>query len=174
MIRLVRIALLSAIWTALWSDVSPANVVSGLAVAALITAVVDPWHAGSLIVRPAAAARFVLYFCCKLVESSVVVARAVVAPRDAVHTGVVSVPLVGCTDAVATLIADAITLTPGTLTLEIQRDPLVLRVHALDVRDVEQVRSDVRRLEVLAIRAFGNAEALAGLADDDSVVEHRS
>jgi multicomponent Na+:H+ antiporter subunit E len=69
---------------------------------------------------------------------------------------------------VVTLIADAITLTPGTLTLEVVADPLTLYVHVLDGRDLEAVRREVRRLEVLAVRAFGDAEALAGLAVDDS------
>ena len=82
--------------------------------------------------------------------------------------GIVAVPLRGCSDAVATLIADAISLTPGTLTLEVRRDPLTLYVHALDTRDVEQVQRDVRTLEVLAVRAFGDDAALAGLADDDT------
>ena len=47
-------------------------------------------------------------------------------------------------------------------------DPLTLYVHVLDGRDLEAVRREVRRLEVLAVRAFGDAEALAGLAVDDS------
>ena len=79
-----------------------------------------------------------------------------------------AVPLRGCSDAVVTLIADAITLTPGTLTLEVRRDPLTLYVHALDVRDVTVLQQDVRTLEVLAVKAFGDADALAGLAVDDT------
>jgi multicomponent Na+:H+ antiporter subunit E len=92
----------------------------------------------------------------------------VIAPRHRVHTGIVAVPLRGCSDAVATLIADAISLTPGTLTLELRRRPLTLFVHALDVRDVEQVQADVRRLEVLALKAFGPPAALSGLDVDDT------
>ena len=98
-----------------------------------------------------------------------VVARAVISPRGALHTGIVAVPLRGCSDAVVTLIADAITLTPGTLTIEVRRDPPVLFVHALDLRDVAQVQADIRKLEVLAVRAFGSDEALAGLDIDDAV-----
>ena len=94
----------------------------------------------------------------------------VVAPRDRVRTGIVAVPLLGCSDAVATLIADAISLTPGTLTLEVRREPLTLYVHALDTRDVEELRKEIRVLEVLAVRAFGDAEALAGLPQDDTRV----
>jgi multicomponent Na+:H+ antiporter subunit E len=168
MMRLARIVLLVAIWVGLWSKASAANILSGLLVATAIVLVFDTWQAGHAVVRPIRAIWFALYFLYKLVEASVVVARTVISPRHGVHTGIVAVPLHGCSDAVVTLIADAISLTPGTLTLEVRRDPLALYVHALDIRDVDQVQADVRRLEVLAVRAFGSADAIAGLAVDDT------
>jgi multicomponent Na+:H+ antiporter subunit E len=166
--RFVRIGILVVIWLALWSDVSAANVASGLAVACAIDLLFGSSRAGTIVLRPIAAIRFGLHFVVKLVQASVVVAHTVVSPRHRVHSGIVAVPLRGCSDAVATLIADAISLTPGTLTLEVRRDPLTLYVHALDVRDVEQVRADVRKLELLAVRAFGPREALAELEHDDT------
>lgn len=168
MIRAVRVALLVAIWVGLWSDISAANVLSGLVVAAGIVFVFDTWQAGTLVFRPVGLAHFAVYFLYKLVQATVVVARTVVSPRSAVHTGIVAIQLRGCSDAMATLVADAISLTPGTLTLEVRRQPLTLYVHALDIRDVEQVQTDVRKLEVLAVRAFGGAEAIAALAVDDT------
>jgi multicomponent Na+:H+ antiporter subunit E len=168
MTRVVRILWLLGIWLALWSDVSLANVLSGLLVAGVIVALFDTWHRGSVIIRPIAAAMFAGYFLYLLAASSLSVARTVLTPRDRIRTGIVAVPLQGCSDAVVTLIADAITLTPGTLTLEVRRDPLTLYVHALDVRDVAELQRGVRRLEVLAVRAFGDDAALAGLAVDDS------
>lgn len=166
--RALRVATLVVVWLALWSDVSAANLLSGVLVAGAIVVVFDTWHAGVVVVRPVHVVRFLLHFLYKLVEASLVVARTVVSPRRRITTGIVAVPLGGCSDAVATLIADAISLTPGTLTLEVRRDPLTLFVHALDVRDVEQVQADVRRLEVLAVRAFGPPAAVAALAVDDT------
>lgn len=168
MIRAARVVLLVAIWVGLWSDISAANVLSGLVVAVGIVFVFDTWQAGTLVVRPIHLGRFAIYFLYKLVESTVVVARTVISPRDAIHTGIVAIHLRGCSDAIATLVADAISLTPGTLTLEVRREPLTLYVHALDIRDVEQVQTDVRKLEVLAVRAFGSAESIAALAVDDT------
>ncbi len=169
MMRAARVLLLVLIWVSLWGDLSVANVLSGLALALAIVAVFGGRSGGQLIVRPLPALRFALYFLRKLVESTVVVARAVITPREGVHTGVVAVPLAGCSDAVVTLIADAISLTPGTLTIEVRRDPPILFVHALDVRDVSGVQADIRRLEILAIRAFGTADAIEGLTIDDTV-----
>lgn len=166
--RLVRIALLTVIWVVLWSHLSFANVASGVLVATLVAVGFDTWRSGTVVIRPWHAARFAGFFLYKLVEATVVVARTVIAPRHRVRTGIIAVPLRGCSDAVATLIADAISLTPGTLTLEVRREPLTLYVHALDTRDVEHVRRDVRTLEVLAVRAFGDERALAGLTHDDS------
>lgn len=168
MIRIWRVLAVLAAWLALWSDVSVANVLSGTALAGVIVFGFDTWRTGPLRFRPVHTARFGLWFGYKLVESTWAVSRAVVAPRHRVHTGIIAVPLQGCSDAVATLIADAITLTPGTLTLEVRREPLTLYIHALDTRDLESIRRDVRALEVLAVRAFGDDDAIAGLAVDDT------
>jgi multicomponent Na+:H+ antiporter subunit E len=113
-------------------------------------------------------ARFVAHFLYKLVAANLTVARMVITPKPRINTGIVAVPLRRCSDAVATLVADAISLTPGTLTIEVRRNPTTLYVHALDVRDVEQVRADIRRLEVLAVKAFGSVDAITELAVDDT------
>lgn len=168
MMRVVRGLWLLTIWLLLWSDLSVANVVTGALLALVIVVVFDTWRQGQIVVRPIRAAHFAGVFLVKLVQSTIAVALTVVMPRNRVRTGIVAVPLVGCSDAVATLIADAISLTPGTLTLEVRRDPLTLYVHALDVRDLGQLQRDVRTLEVLAIRAFGTNDAIAGLAVDDT------
>jgi multicomponent Na+:H+ antiporter subunit E len=125
-------------------------------------------RSGQIIARPLRTLHFAGYFAYKLVEATIVVARTVIVPRDRIRTGIVSVELRGCSDAVVTIIADAISHTPGTLTLEVRREPLTLFIHVLHLSDVEQVRRDVRKLEVLAVRAFGTADALAGLAEDDT------
>ena len=63
---------------------------------------------------------------------------------------------------VATIVADAISLTPGTLTLEARyRDgedpprgsPPVLYIHVLGLADPEDIRADVHRLERLVVSA---------------------
>lgn len=146
---------LVAVWVALWGAASPASVLSGAIVAASVLTLVPTWRRGRLILRPIHAGRFALYFLYKLVESSLVVARTIIAPRRRIHTGIVAVPLQGCSDALAPLIANAIILTPGTLTLEVRRDLLTLYVHALHVRDPDALRAAIATLERLTLRAFG-------------------
>lgn len=162
--RVVRILFLTTIWVVLWSSLSLANVLTGIAVSTLLVTCLDPWKPDRVIVRPLRALHFGAFFLVKLVESSLVVAKTVMAPRDRLQLGIIAVPLDHCSDAVATVIADAISLTPGTLTLDLRRDPHVLYVHALDTRDITRLRKDIRRLETLAVRAFGDEDALAALA----------
>ncbi len=58
--------------------------------------------------------------------------------------GVVAIPLDARTDAEITLLANLITLTPGSVTLDLSEDLSVLHVHAMyiDGGDVEAYRAD--------------------------------
>lgn len=167
-----RTVWLVVLWLALWGTVTPANVLSGLVVAVAVQRLPDPHHVevGRLRVRPLATLHLLGWFVYKVVEASLVVAREVVTRRDDIHTGIVEVPLVAASDGMVTLVSNALGMIPGTMTLEVERDPPTLFVHALHLHSVEEVRAEIRRLEELAIRAFGSPEAVAGLAFDDSHV----
>lgn len=153
--RLPRMAWLVLVWLALWEDLSFANLASGSAVA-LAVVIALPGHAQDhLRIRPLAAARFALTVAGQLAVASAVVAWEVVTPRNRLNQAVVAVPLEGASDVVTTLVANAITLTPGTLTIEVHRNPTVLYVHVMHLRDIDAVRADMLRLEELAIAAVG-------------------
>lgn len=171
--RVVRWAWLVLIWVWLWEDLSVTTVLAGLAVAVLVSSLTGRLtYAGDAGPRPTVrllpTLKFAAVFLWLVLRSSITVAATVVAPRRRVHTGIVAVPLVGCGDVVATIIGSAISLTPGTLTLDVGSDPTTLYIHALDTRNVDDVRRGVRQLEVLAVNAFGSDEARAGLLVDDS------
>ncbi len=160
MIRLVsRLSWLAVAWVALWGDISLANVIAGLALATLLVAGFPPPTAPEPVrFHPLAAARFVLHFARKLVEASAIVAWEVVTPRNRINEGIVAVPLDTSSTTVVTLVANAISLTPGTLTLEVTDHPTVLYVHVLHLHDIASVRRDVRRLETLALGAFARTD----------------
>lgn len=160
-------------WIALWGDATLANAISGALVAACVLLWFPTWRRGTVVIRPVHAIRFALYFLYKLIESSLVVARTIITPRRRIHTGIVAIPLQGCSDGLATLIANTISLTPGTLTLEVRRDPLTLYVHALHVRDPDELRDAIGTLERLALRAFGPPE-LVEANNIDSIETWRS
>jgi multicomponent Na+:H+ antiporter subunit E len=170
MTRVLLTGWLLVVWLALWGQATTANILSGVAVAVGVQFVPRHHHGGRFAFRPVAALRFLLYFVRQLVTASIVVAAEVATRRNRINTGIVAVPLRGASDALVTLVADAVTLTPGTLTVQVMRDPPTLYVHVLHLKDVEEVRRSIRRTEVLAVRAFGSREALAGLTTDDAAL----
>jgi multicomponent Na+:H+ antiporter subunit E len=163
--RLPLLALwLTVLWVALWGELSAANVLGGLLVAAAaIWLLPMPGQPFGVRVRPWHAAVFAAYFAFKLVQANLLLAWEIVTPRNKIRTGIVAVPVRGCSDMLVALVANAITLTPGTLSLEVRRDPATLYVHVLHLRHPDEVRREVLRLERLAILAFGDDAARASL-----------
>jgi multicomponent Na+:H+ antiporter subunit E len=162
--RATSLLWLTVVWVALWESASVANVASGLLVGALLLALFPVrGHAeGTGRIRPLAVVRFVAYFLHKLVEANVIVAWEVITPSNAsVREGIVAVPVTGSSDAIVAILANAISLTPGTLTLEVERDPTVLYVHVLHLRTADHARADVQRLQLSVLRAFGTEAAIA-------------
>lgn len=165
--RLALVVWLTVVWCLLWEDARPGTVLAGLAVAVAVTALVRFRDDGQRnTIRPLPALRFGAWFAWALVTSTWAVVREALAPRTRLREGVVAVPIRGCTDFVVGLVANAISLTPGTLTLEARRgEPTVLFIHVMHLDDPEDVRREVLGIEELAVRAFGPAEAVAALAD---------
>jgi multicomponent Na+:H+ antiporter subunit E len=167
---------LIVMWIALWGDLSVANVVGGTIVAVAVMG-----FAGRVQPRPTqhvdprAAVSYLFTFLRQLAEASWQVARAVVRP-DRIKPGILAMPLYGASDAVVTLVANSITLTPGTLTLETARrddDVAILYVHALDLSDADDVREDICQLELLAVDAFAGPAAQAVQARTLADLEER-
>lgn len=72
--------------------------------------------------------------------------RAPLAPASYVCPGVIAIPLDARTDAEITLLANLITLTPGSVSLDLSEDRRMLYVHAMyiDGGDVEAYRRSVK------------------------------
>jgi multicomponent Na+:H+ antiporter subunit E len=162
---LVIAAWLVVMWVLLWGDITPANVLSGIVIALALVVVFPPADTNDdpIVVRPIAAVSFLVWFLWALVVTNVAVAQEVLLPsgRSKIRTGVVAVQLRTRSGRLATIVANAITLTPGTLTIDARGRPAVLFVHVLSFESVEATRGDVADLERRVVRAFGTAEEVA-------------
>ncbi len=151
--RLLAPTLVLVVWLALWAELSWANLVSGFVVVLLIGVIIRPVprsHRVNLL----GLIRLVAVFFWRLITSSVIVVRTVLAPTPArLRSGIVAVELTHDSPLVATIVADAISLTPGTLTLDARGEPPVLYIHVLGLDDPEAIREDVRGLEQLVLSA---------------------
>ncbi len=96
-----------------------------------------------------------LLFLYELVLSAWRVACIVVRPQMNLQPGVIAYPLTVDRDFEITMLANLITLTPGTLSVDVSSDRKTLYVHCLDVPDPEAVVSDIKNgFEQKILEAF--------------------
>lgn len=89
--------------------------------------------------------RFAAFALREVVLANLRVARIVLTPRPRLRPGIVAVPLEPATDAQITVLANLITLTPGTLSVEVSEDRRTLFVHAIDVESPEAFRRETKQ-----------------------------
>lgn len=162
--RVLTIVWLTLVWILLWGTPSVANVAAGLLIAGILVALVPVERDGGGGIHPVAVLRFGVYFAFSLVGATLGVARTVLAPRPRLEQGVVAIPLRTRSPLVTAFVANSISLTPGTLTVDIRPrtfgfadadDAPTLFVHCLQIGDPDDIRRDGYRLERLAVAAFG-------------------
>lgn len=163
---------LTAVWVGLWGDLSVANVLGGLAVStAALLLLPLPETRGAARVRPVHTLRLLGRFLVDLVVANVVVAAQVLRVTSGLgrplRQAVVACPMRTRSDRLVTTVANLVSLTPGTLTVEIDRREAVIYVHALDNDDPDALRAEVSALEARVIRALGSDEAVEALRTAD-------
>jgi multicomponent Na+:H+ antiporter subunit E len=163
------VAWLTIMWVLLWGDLTVPNVCTGVVLGTALVVVFPPRDTNDdpIVIRPLRAAWFVLWFLWQLVSTNLAVAREVVAPsgRSGIRTAVVACQLRTQSGRLATIIANAITLTPGTMTLDARNRPAVLFVHVLSFESVEATRAEVADLERRVVEAFGTAAEVAHVVE---------
>jgi multicomponent Na+:H+ antiporter subunit E len=137
--------LLALLWAALAGSVDTAHLAVGFVVG----------YAGLWLARPVLGETryfrkvvdvlsFLGFFVWELVLSNLRVAWDVLTPRSSRRPGVIAVPLEDASDAEVTVLANLVTLTPGSLSLDVAPDRSCLYVHAMFVDDPESLRSEIK------------------------------
>lgn len=132
-------------WAALFSAFTLSSLATGFAVGYGILWVLAPLFGdGRYCRRLFDLVRLVLFFLWDLLISSLQVAWDVITPTQRSQPGIIAVPIEARTDLEITTLANLVSLTPGTLSLDLDSDHKTLYVHAMFVDDPETIRRDIK------------------------------
>lgn len=137
---------LALIWAAITGSFSLLNLLLGglIGVAGLWLVRRDLSRPG-LVKKVRRAVTLTLLFLYELLLSAFRVAWLVISPnmKQKLKPGIIAFPLTAKSDTEITLLANLITLTPGTLSVDVSDDRSVLYVHALAVPEKEALITDI-------------------------------
>lgn len=88
---------------------------------------------------------FVLFFLWELLKANLRVTYEVLTPRHRMRPGIVAIPIDLQTDLQIMVLTTLITLTPGTLSLDVSEDRKTLYVHAMFIKDRKQFEETIKR-----------------------------
>jgi multicomponent Na+:H+ antiporter subunit E len=150
--------LLALVWAAATGDFSLVNLTAGFGIGYVILLFVRrDTGAEGYVARVPRAAAFAAFYVWSLFLANLRVAYDVVTPRHYMRPGVIAVPLDAETDTEITLLANLITLTPGSLSLDLSADRKTLYVHVMYI-DVDeettrrQIKHDLERRVLRVLR----------------------
>ncbi|MBT1155323.1 Na+/H+ antiporter subunit E [Aminobacter anthyllidis] len=136
--------ILALVWVAISGSYSVPNLAFGFAIGWVVLFLVrEQLQATKAVIRPVALLLLIALFIKELVLSAFKVAKLVLSPRMDIKPGIFAYPLKVDRDFEITLLANLITLTPGTLSVDVSDDRRTLFVHGMDCSDIEQARRDI-------------------------------
>ena len=149
---------LALVWMALTGTFTFANFVVGFAISSLTMWLVGSGGEAAFIVYISRVFRFAglfFFFLWELLIANLRVAYEVLTPGYQMRAAIIAIPLDAKSDLEITVLANLITLTPGTLSLDVSQDRKILYIHAMHVRDVDKFRHDIKaRFERRVMEVF--------------------
>lgn len=143
---LAVLVLLTAVWVATTGELTLVNLVIGAALGLAVLSFGGERVSFSVraLARLPQAIALLLFFLKELVVANLRVAALVLHPRPNLRPGIVAVPLELEADWEITLLANLITLTPGSMSVDLAADKRTLYVHYLSAEDADAVRRDIK------------------------------
>lgn len=138
--------LISLLWALLVGRLSLGTLTAGFALGYLALTLLYPstGRKSSYFQKSMQLVRFVLVFVRELLVSTWRVAQDVVKPLPLMRPGVIGIPLDAETDLEITMLANIISLTPGTLSLDVSPDRKTLYIHAMYVKNPDDLRREIK------------------------------
>lgn len=88
---------------------------------------------------------FIFYYIWEVFLSNLEVAWEVITPHNTMRPGIVAVPLDTTNEFAINLLANLITMTPGTMSVDVSPDHKILYVYALHITDVDDFRKKIKK-----------------------------
>lgn len=137
--------ILALIWGAMSGEMTFASFLTGYAVGYVILLLTQRfagesryfgkvWHT----------VLFIFFFLKEMFTASLRVAYDVLTPTQYNRPGIIRYPVDGLTAIEITLLAKIISLTPGTLSLDVSEDGKWLYIHAMFIDDPDQLREEIK------------------------------
>ena len=138
--------LLTVVWAGMLGGFGAANLVSGFVLSYGLLYVVTRGLPGnaSYFGKVPRLIGFALYYLWELLKSNAIIAYDVLTPTHHMKPGVIAIPIEARTDLEITVLANLITMTPGTLSLDVSPDRQTLFVHAMYIDDPEKLRREIK------------------------------
>lgn len=143
--RFLTNLLLTFIWVALTGGFTFVNIFFGFVLSYFILYIITRGNGRARYFKivPRIIA-FVFYFIYELIRANLQVAWEIMTPKLHMTPGIIGVPLDVTTDAQITFLANLITLTPGTLSLDVSDDKKVLYIYSMYIKDRETFIHDIK------------------------------
>jgi multicomponent Na+:H+ antiporter subunit E len=137
--------LLAIAWAAVTGSFNVLNLVFGFVLGAVSLMLIRN-ETGSLnhFRQAIGAAVLAVTFVWELIKSSINVAILVLSPYRKLSPAIIAYPLSVTRDGEITLLANMITLTPGTMSMDVSDDRSTLYIHAIDAPDPDKVIDDIK------------------------------
>lgn len=87
---------------------------------------------------------FILFFIYELVVANIQAGYFIITPNSKLRPGIVGVPLDAKTDVEITFLTNLVSLTPGTLSVDVSSDRKVLYVHSIHIADRDKFISNIK------------------------------
>lgn len=147
---------LTLVWVALTGVFTPANFGAGFILGFIMLSLAQSVFGNSnYALRGIKLVRLVLYFLWELLRANIRVALDIITPKNYMVPGIIRIPLDARSDIEISLLAYIISLTPGSLCVDVSEDRKNMYVHAMYVEDANEFRREIkngferRLLEVL-------------------------
>ena len=135
---------LLVVWLLLVRSIEPGQLVLGAFLAVAIPLLTRRfWDPLPQVKHPIKLARFVLVVLYDIVKANVQVSLLILSPRREPHPGFVEYPLAVQDPLTITLLANTVTMTPGTVSTNVRLDRSSLLIHVLDLHDEQALIREI-------------------------------